>query len=157
MNQKRLMIGFLLVILLLIIMVYTSLEQNNNNPDIYYILENVETYKNTTVTFSGEITTINTSTQTVTLNLIEPPSLTLEVRINTTENLHQRDIVEILGILDGNNHVTAEKILISERWKYDLIYLRSLPAIPFALYLFFRTWHFNWKTYRFERRNKQDA
>ena len=68
--------------------------------------------------------------------------------------MQKGDIVEILGVLDGKNHVTAEKTLVIERWKYDLIIIRSLPAIPFALYLFFRKWRFNKKTFRFERRTK---
>ena len=62
------------------------------------------------------------------------------------------DIVEILGILDGKNHVTAQEVLVSEQWKHDLIYIRSIPAIPFALYIFFRRWKFNGETFRFERR-----
>ena len=63
------------------------------------------------------------------------------------------DAIEITGILDAEKHVTAEKIYILEQWKYNLIYIRSIPAIPFALYLFFTTWRFNKKTLRFERRN----
>jgi hypothetical protein len=68
--------------------------------------------------------------------------------------LKKGDVLDIIGILDGQNHVTAQNIWKNEQWKDDLIYVRSLPAIPFALYLFFKTWKFNPKKIRFYRRNK---
>lgn len=77
--------------------------------------------------------------------------------VSTTESLDAAqpgDVVEVYGTLSSGTHMTAEKLLISEQWKDDLIYLRSLPAIPFALYLFFRTYRFNPDTRRFERRQK---
>ena len=67
------------------------------------------------------------------------------------------DKIEIFGTINNKNHISAEKVLITPRWKYDLIFIRSLPAIPFALFLFFRTWKFNRSSFRFERRKKRDA
>ena len=66
--------------------------------------------------------------------------------------MQKDNIIEILGILDGKYHVSAEKLIVIEKWKSDLVIYRSLPAIPFALYLFFRTWQFDFKTFKFKRR-----
>ena len=79
------------------------------------------------------------------------------IHVNTTEQLtgaQPGDTVEVYGTFTGKNQMTADTLLITEQWKNDLIYLRSLPAIPFALYLFFRAYRFNTTTYRFERRQK---
>lgn len=157
MNHRRLLVGIILVALLSLLMLYSSLEHNRHDPDIQYILENFETYNNTRISFTGEIILVNKSSQELIIQLNEPPYLPIKIELNnTTDSINKGDITEILGILDRKNHVTVEKILISERWKHDLIYIRSLPAIPFTLYLIFRTWKFNRKTLRFERR-KTDA
>jgi len=66
------------------------------------------------------------------------------------------DIAEILGLFDTDENIIAEKILIYERWKNDLIFISSIFAITSALYLFFKNYSFKRKTYRFKRW-KQDA
>lgn len=154
MKHKRLIIGIFLAVVFTLLMLYSSLEYNNYDPSIDYILDNFETYNNTKISFSGVIEEVNTTNHQITISIPRAPYL-MEIKIDTIEDTMQKgDIVEILGVLDGKYHVTAEKILVIQQWKYDLIIIRSLPAIPFALYLFFRTWQFNKKTFRFERRTK---
>ena len=153
MRYRRFMLGFLLVSILFFLMCYSSLEHDNKDPDMDYILENFENYNNTMVSFGGKVEVLDESGQEVTVRLSEPPYLSINAGTeDIKEKLQDGDIVEILGILDGKNHVTAEAVLVSEQWKNDLIYIRSIPAIPFALYIFFRRWKFNRKTFRFERR-----
>ena len=155
MKHKRFILGIFLAGILILLMLYSSLECNNKDPGIRHILENFEMYNNTKVSFTGEIAGVNRTNKTLTIWLKEPPYSLMIIEIDNLEcDLQEGNIVEILGVLDGEKHVTAEKILASTRWQYDLIYIRSLPAIPFALYLFFRTWKFNSKTWRFERRRK---
>lgn len=155
MKHKRLSLVIFLAMLLIFLMLYCSLEYNNKDPNINYILENFDKYNNTQISFVGDITEINETSQTITVEVQEPPFPRIEVKTNNIkDNLHKRDIIEIIGILDGRKHVTAEKIYISERWKNDLIYIRSIPAIPFVLFIFFIRWRFNRKTYRFERRSR---
>jgi len=154
MKHKRLILGIFLAIILTLLILYSGLEYNNYDPGIEYIFENFETYNNTKISFSGVIEEVNTTNQQITISIPRAPYL-MEIKTDTIEDTMQKgDIVEILGVLDGKYHVTAEKILVIQQWKYDLIIIRSLPAIPFALYLFFRKWQFNKKTFRFERRNK---
>jgi len=154
MKHKRLILGIFLAIILTLLILYSGLEYNNYDPGIEYIFENFETYNNTKISFSGVIEEVNTTNQQITISIPRAPYL-MEIKTDTIEDTMQKgDIVEILGVLDGKYHVTAEKILVIQQWKYDLIIIRSLPAIPFALYLFFRKWQFNKKTFRFERRTK---
>jgi len=46
--------------------------------------------------------------------------------------------------------VKAEKVFVIKKLEYSLIFIRSLPAIPFVLYLFFKKWRFNFKKFIFE-------
>ena len=154
MKNKRLISGIFLVAILALLILYSGIEYNNYDPDIEYIFENFETYNNTKISFSGVIEEVNTTNQQITISIPRTPYV-IEIKTDTIKDTMQKgNFVEILGILDGKYHVSAEKILVIERWKSDLIIIRSLPAMPFALYLFFRTWRFNKKTFRFERRNK---
>ena len=155
MKNRRLILGIFLAFILTSLILYSGLEYNNYDPGIEYILENFETYNNTKISFTGVIEEVNTTNHQITISIPKSPYYSIEIKTDTMEdNIQKGDIVEILGVLDGKYHVTAEKILISQRWKHDLIYIRSLPAIPFTLYLFFRTWQFNKKTFKFERRTK---
>ena len=158
MNYKRVTIGFLLILLLLLLMLYHSLDYNSHDPELNYLLEHSEKYINTTVAFTGEIKTISIINQTMIIHLIKPSTLTITLPIKTVEDIPQQgDIIEILGVLTGHNQIIAQAVIIMERWKFDLIYIRSLPAIPFALYLFLRTWRFNRSKIVFERRDNKDA
>ena len=154
MKNKRFIQGIFLTVILTLLILYSGLEYNNHDPSIEHILENFETYNNTKISFSGVIKEVNTTDQQITISIPQTPYV-MKIKTDTIDETMQKgNLVEILGVLDGKYHVNAEKILVIERWKSDLIIIRSLPTIPFALYLFFRTWHFNKKTFRFERRNK---
>jgi hypothetical protein len=153
MKSKRLIAGIVMTVLLVLLLLYSGLEYNNNDPTIEYILDNVEQFNNTLISFSGTIENINTTNQQI---IVSFPTTSETVKVTLTslpDTIIKGNHVEILGILDDNYHVSAEKIIIRERWKSDLIIIRSLPAIPFVLYLFFRKWQFNKKTCRFEPRD----
>ena len=137
------------------LMIYYSADHNNHDPDPQYIIDNIEQYKNIKIKITGEIKNVDINNKTLLIKLTYP--LNHLILVNTRENIskaQQEDIVEAYGTLIDRTHMSAEKLLIIEQWQYYLIFFRSLPAIPFTLYLFFRTWRFNLKTYRFERRQK---
>jgi hypothetical protein len=155
MKHKRLILGILLATLLTSLMSYNSLEYDNKEPDFNYILENFEKYNNTRIYIIGQIREINETSQTLIVGVQEPPFHPIEIDTkDIKENLQRKDVIGIFGVLDGKNHVIVEKIFIHEQWKDDLIYIRSIPAIPFALYLFLRTWRFNRRKLIFERRGR---
>ncbi len=157
MKQNRKILGIILIAILILLMLYSSLEHSKKGFDILYIFEDYET-QDSKILVTGEIVEINHNNETILLRLSEPPYTLKKIKIQNLESLDyipkKGDIAEIFGIKNEKNNITAEKMLFFERWKHDLIYIRSLPAIPFALYLFFRSWRFNKKTYRFEWRKE---
>jgi hypothetical protein len=155
MQHKRLTLGIILILFLFSLMLYYSLDHNNHDPDTQYILDHYEEFTTTNVQLDGVVKNVDKTNGTLLMQLSQPPQSTLLVSTKESLNTAQPgDIVEVYGTFISSNHMNAEKLLISEQWKYDFIYIRSLPAIPFALYLFFRAWRFNRNTFRFERREK---
>ena len=158
MVSKKILIGLILLVILFSLFFYSSAEHNKYDPDIEYILENFEKFNNTEVTIGGKIKEINQSGQSIIINVGQPPYVDIEIDTSKIDfEGESGDLVEVLGTIDSPGHVKAKKILVIPEWKNTLIYVRSLPAIPFALYLFFRAWRFNRKKFRFERRRKKDA
>jgi len=157
MKYKRHILGLILIFILILVMLYSSFQYNKKEFDILYIFENYESNGNK-IEFSGEIVDIDIKFKNITIRLSEPPYSLKKIKIENIEFKEyipkKGDIVEILGKYDLDKNIIAEKILIYERWKYDLIFMRSLPAIPIALYLFFKVYRFNRKKFRFERRKK---
>ena len=163
MRYKRLIICVLLILTLTFLMLYSYQEYDKNDVQIKkftQIFENSEKFNNTEISFLAQVTCINTTNHSLRITIQEKPYTYPSLEINTGNlnitNIKKGDLIDVIGVIDGKNHITATKIWLNEPWKANLIYLRSLPAIPFVLYLLLRTWKFNIKTWRFERR-KQHA
>ena len=161
MKHKRIIFGIFTLCILITSMIYSYQNNEKNDPQIKkyrQIFEHPETYNNTEISFQAEILALDRINQTLRVFIQEQPYTYPQVQINTgninIQNLKKGDLIDIIAILHGKNHMTATKLWLNEPWKENLIYLRSLPAIPFVLYLFFRTWKFNITTWRFERRKK---
>lgn len=153
MKHHRLLLGSLLLLILLSLMGYYTLEHNYHNPGPQYILDHVEDFINTKVVLSGEITHVDKTNHTLLVQVTSAPDSIIQV--TTTDSLTRTqpgDVIEMYGTLTSRKQMNAESILIFDQWNNTLIYLRSLPAIPFVLYLFFKAYRFNPSTYRFERR-----
>jgi len=156
MKHKRVWLGAILLVSLILLMAYSSIEYDNKDPNIIKdVLTNFDKYNNTRISFVAEVREINETSQRIIARIEEPPYTFIQIKTTAIEDSFKvGDIIEVFGVFDGRNHVTAERIWIHEQWKDNLIYLRSIPAIPFVFYLFFRTWRFNKKTFRFERRTE---
>ena len=128
-------------------MAYSALEHDQQDPDMQYILDHVERYNNTMVTVSGEV--VERTDAGVLVELSEPPYTTFFLMINDS-SAGPGDHVEAQGVLNGTDALIVQDMMVTEGWTHSLIFLRSLPAIPFALYLFWRRWRFNRETWRFE-------
>ena len=162
MRHKRLFLGFFLLFILIILMIYGNQEYDNKaliTQKYQHIFQNFEEYNHSQISFSVSVKKIDEHNQTIIVFLEESPYSYPLIDINVknldynVSNLKKEDIVDIIGILDGTNHVTANHIWKQDQWKNDLVYIRSLPAIPFVLYLLFKTWKFNPKKIRFYRRD----
>lgn len=161
MKYKRTLLILLALLLLLSLMVYSLQNHYSNDPHIHtlhQLFENPQAVNNTVVSFYAEVLAVNTTTRTLRVFIQERPYTYPQVIIDAGDldihHLTKGDLIDIIGIFHADKHITATYLHRTEQWKDDLIYLRSLPAIPFALFLFFRTWTFNTTTWRFERRKK---
>ena len=163
MNTKRIILGLLLITILLSFMIYSYLEYENNDIHIKkykQIFQNIEQYNNTEISFTVEIININKTSGSIDVFVQERPYNYPHIEINAKNlninlsTLKKGDLIDIVGIIDGENHIIATKLWIREQWKFDLIYIRSIVAIPFTLYLFFRIWKFNWKKLQFTGRDE---
>lgn len=156
MKKKPFFILILLISILVFLLLYSHAEFNNNDyPDSNYLFENYETFINTEIVFKAKVKTIDAANQTITANIEDPPYTVVEIHTTNIQTpLQKKDIIFIIGVMNGDKSVTAEKIFIQDPWNDYSIALCSVPAIPFVLYLFFRTWRFNRKTWLFERRHK---
>ena len=131
MRYKRRVLGLILLIILFLLMIYSSLEYEKKQFDIFYLFEN----QDSDIILTGEIKDINFSNKIISLKLSKPPYSLKEIKVENLESLDyipkKGDIAEIL--VNEKDNLSADKILVYERWKHDLIYIRSLPAIPFVL------------------------
>jgi hypothetical protein len=155
MKKTKFICIVLLLSLLILVLLYSHLEFNKNDyPDSGFLFENYQMFNNTEITFEASIREINTTDQTIQAVIGDPPYFVVEIQTKTLESQFKKeDVIFVVGILTGNRSATAEKIFVREQWNGYVIALSSIPAIPFVLYLFFRTWRFNRKTVTFERRD----
>jgi hypothetical protein len=161
MKHIRKILGLLLLCLLITSMIYSYQNYEKNDPYIQrltQIFAHPEYYNNTEISFKAEILSIDTINHTLRAFIQERPYTYPQIIINTknlqTPTLQKGNLIDVITIYHGKNTFTATKLWLNEPWKENLIYLRSLPAVPFVLYLFFRTWRFNSVNWRFERRKK---
>ena len=161
MKHIRIILGLFTLILLMTSMVYAYQNYEKNDPQIKkytQIFEHPEHYNNTKISFKAEILAIDTTNQTLRVFIQEKPYTYPQVHLNTgnlnIQNLQKGDLIDVIVIFHGTDNITVTNLWLNEPWKENLIYLRSLPAIPFVLYLFLRTWRLNTTTWRFERRKK---
>jgi hypothetical protein len=153
MRHQRLVLGFILLLLLTLLMVYYHIDHNNHIPDAQYILDHYGQFTTTNVVLDGIVTQVDTAHHTLLLQVTSSPENKILVSTTTPLDATQPgDRVELYGNFTNRTNMVAENLLIYEQWNYNLIFLRSLPAIPFVLFLFFSTYRFNSETRRFERR-----
>lgn len=156
MKEKKFVGIILLVIFLSLLLLYSHFEFNTHDyPDSGYIFKNYQMFNNTEITLKAKVREIDITNQTIMANIGDPPYSLIEIQSDIIEpGLQHGDIIFVIGILTGNKTVTADRIFVQDPWNDYYIFLISIPAIPFILYLFFRTWRFDRKNFTFERRKK---
>ena len=161
MKYKRFILSVLIILVLFVLMLYSYQEYDKNDVHIKkltLIFEDSEKYNGTEISFCAWVKGINETNNSIRGSIQEKPYAYPLVEINTGKlniaNIKKGDLVDVIGVVDGKNHITATKIWLNEPWKENLIYIRSLPAIPFILFLFLRTWKLNTNTWQFERRKR---
>ena len=143
----RRIVAVISVVALLSLMTYSYIEHDKKDPDMDYILANPEKFEGKEIDFCGRAEEIEPSF--IKLRLMEAPYTCINVT-GIHSGIKKGDVVEVLGTLKGVDEVKAEKVFVIKKLEYSLIFIRSLPAIPFVLYLFFKKWRFNFKKFMFE-------
>jgi hypothetical protein len=155
MKHQRILLGILLFSILLGVMLYDTLNHNTYDPDSSYIITHADQFRDTNVTISGTVQSIDAVNHSFSIQITGSPHNILHVTTtNLPQTIHPGDTVELYGTLTNRTQMTSIQLLIYEQEPYNLIFLRSLPAIPFVLYLFFKTYRFNRKRVCFERRQR---
>jgi len=156
MQKRKVVLVILLLVILIFLLFYSYLEFNKNDyPDSGYLFAHYQTFNNTEITFPARIRDIDTANQTLTANIGDPPYTLIEINISTIKNtLHRGDSIFVIGILTGNRTVSAERIFVRDPGLDYFIFISSIPAIPYVLFLFFRTWCFDRKSFTFIQRKK---
>lgn len=62
------------------------------------------------------------------------------------------DNVRLSGVLGPDYQISASRVLVTPKWSYEFLLLRSLLAFIFLAWLFNRYWKFNTKKMEFQRR-----
>ena len=142
--------------LLVLTLLYSYVEFTENDyPNSGFFFENYQRFNNTEITFRAKIKEINLTNHIIKVIISDPPYTRVEIKTRSVEpQLQKDDVIFVVGILKGEKKVDAEKILIKDAWADSIIFISSIPAIPFVIYLFFRSWRFNRKTFMFEWRRK---
>lgn len=159
MKYKRLIIGLIIAIFFISMMIYSFQEFDKNDPNIKklkLLFGSSDYYNNTEISFRALIYSVNKTNHTLYVSIEEKPYDYPNIEINIEnldiQNLKKGDLIDVIGTLNGKNKMKATKLWLIEPWKENLIYIRSIFAIPFVLFLFLKTWKFNTKSWYFERR-----
>lgn len=156
MIPKKLFLVIPLVVLLVLVLLYSHIGfAENDYPNGNYLFEHAERFQNTEICFRANIYEINRSNQTILASIIDYPHSSVMITTQSIDpQLKEQDTIFVIGILNGDRSVSANKIVVKGLQDDDIIFISSIPAIPVVLYLFFRTWRFNTKTFSFERRKR---
>ena len=156
MIPKKIFLVIPLVALLVLVLLYSHVEfAQNDYPNGTYLFEHSEQFQDAEICFRAIIYEINRSNQTILASLIDYPHSSVMILAQSVDpHLKEGDTIFVIGILTGKRTASANKILVKGLQDDDIIFISSIPAIPFVLYLFFRTWRFNIKTLSFERRQR---
>jgi hypothetical protein len=158
MRYQRLLLGCIITGLLLSLMVYSFQEYGQNDPQIKkynQIFGSPEQFDNTTLSFSAEVLSVDSTNRTITA-LIRAGAYTFPpveiIGVSDVSMLQKGDEIDVIGVFHDTNQVTITEMWVHHSWELTMLYLRSLLALPFVFYLFFRTWRWDAADWRFVRR-----
>ncbi|OPY25074.1 MAG: hypothetical protein A4E27_01061 [Methanobacterium sp. PtaU1.Bin242] len=148
-TRNRIFLLLVLVILLVSLCAYyyENYEQHQEYPSLGTILVNYD--EGQLVSVSGTVTGtfdggfyLEDSYQDrfIKFKIISPTSVSVG------------DKASVLGVLGPDYQVTSTKLLVTPRWSYQFLLLRSFLAFFFLVFIFSRYWKFDRKNWLFIRR-----
>ena len=148
-TRNRIFLMIVLVILLVALCAYyfENFQQHQEYPSMASILINYP--EGQLVSVSGTVTGTfeegfyledSYQDKTVKFKIISPTSISVG------------DKASALGVLGPDYQVTSVKLLVTPRWSYQFLLLRSFLAFFFLVFIFNRYWKFDRKGWSFIRR-----
>ena len=147
MDLKRITIGSVLVLMLLSLCVYYYHYHEDNLK--YLSTAAVESYypEGSIIFVSGTATKINKDG----FNLLDN-SGSVEYRIISGKHPEPGDNVQLIGVLGPSYIIKSTRAMVETRQGYGFILFRSALALIVFIFIFFRYWKFNFRTFELTRR-----
>ncbi len=150
--MKRTILIFILAIALLSLCLYyqASYQEHSEYPGVKQITANYTRYIYSEVYVGGEVTALNDNGFELS-TWHDGKDTAFKVDHNSTK-IEIGDRVSIIGNLEPNYILTPNELLVSRKWDYYLVFIRSILALPILLYLFHKNWQLDSKQKLFRRR-----
>jgi hypothetical protein len=160
MVRRRVLVGILILVVLLMLMVYSFQEYYSHDPQLKkyrQLFEDPMVLNNTVLSFPAVVESVDLVNQTIFAVLKTDPVVFPPVEISLgalpSQHLSAGDRIDVIGVVQGKAWITASELRVIEPWQTTVVYLRSLFAVPFVLYLLVMTWVWNPSTWCFDRRD----
>lgn len=153
--ESRAIIALSLLLILTLLCAYyqTNQEYYREYPPVKNIVFNYSKYIGETISISGEVVDVHSITFQLLVKYEDKNKNTIFMVLpDSNVDVDIGDKVEVLGTLNPDYLIYAEKIIVSKRWKHDFIYVRSFIALILLIFIFMGNWEFNIKRMEFVRR-----
>lgn len=148
MDLKRITAGSVLVLILLSLCVYyyEYHEDNLKYPSTGAILSDYP--EGSLVFISGSVVRPNNNG----FYLRDGYNHDIIYKVISGKNVEPGDYVQLLGILGPSYTIKSTRAAVETSWGYEFILFRSALALIVLIFIFFRYWKFDFKTFELTRR-----
>lgn len=73
-------------------------------------------------------------------------------KIKTSAQAEPGDSAQVIGILGPSYTIKSTDIIVTPKWSYEFVLLRSVFGLIFLIFIFFKYWEFDLKLFEFIRR-----
>lgn len=151
--KSRAIIAISLLVILFLLCAYyqTNSEYHREYPSVKMIISDYSKYIGETASISGEVVGVHSTTFQL-LEKYDDKNTIFTVLPNSYVDVDIGDKVEVFGTLNPDYQISAEKIIVSKKWKYEFVFIRSYIALILLIFVFMRSWEFDFKHVKFHRR-----
>ncbi|MCK5560453.1 MAG: hypothetical protein KAJ51_07650 [Thermoplasmata archaeon] len=161
---RRILIFIILLICIISSCTYFHFWGEANYPSIEYITEHPTEFENKTIIVSGDVIEITKTTSnlknssmiwilTIESNNINLKIIAKDALLNIDPKIG--DSLKCKGIYRGNNTIEALELHISDQTLVNLIFIRSIIAVPILIVIFVLSWQLHFKQLLFKPKLQQ--
>lgn len=145
-NRAIIAISLILILFLLCAYHQANYEYHREYPSVKNIVFDYSKYIDETASISGEVVGVYSTT----FQLIDKCNdkniiFTVLPDSNVDVDIDMGDKVEVLGTLNQDYQISAEKIIVTKKWKLEFVFIRSFIAIILLIFVFMMNWKFDFK------------